>query len=186
MKTYLIKYLVLYTLTFCICYPLQANDADSDAQVETNGRHNYLLLDCVVGDASGPLQGAWIEVYENNAMVKTYFANKQGEFSFRLKLNGAYRVLVKCKGYYPKCIRLDASCPSRKSVPTFYFFVALLSEEAHPYLLQNDILNLPVGIVAYSPKRHKFMSDKRYTRDMLALYQKARLIGTHSNGIASD
>ncbi len=109
------------------------------------------------------LEGAFVELYENNDVVDAFETKKNGKFKFTLYNEHIYTIQITKKGYYTKRISVSTKLPADyEDFQKFEFNVGLVSKDEadyDPYLSE-----YPSALISFDKKKKEFTYDKNYTK----------------------
>jgi hypothetical protein len=114
-----------------------------------------------------------LEVFHENTLIESSEIKMNKPFERKLKKNVWYTIRVTKEGYSPLLISFNTALDNGAEVldNLFEFETALIDNETAGRM-NKDLIEFPVGIVAYNKKNQKFEARHDYTsRYMAALYK---------------
>ena len=147
------------------------------------------IFGAVKGDHR-PLDGATIDVFENNSIIQQVVSDEYGEFIISLNLNSNFIIEIKKQDYVSKRFQINTATADNTEKDSKYFFdfvVSLFLSFDDPDL---KLLENPIGIIQYDKNSHNFSFDREYSKNILARLDSittrhAQLIRNYNNAISS-
>ena len=126
-----------------------------------------LILEMVVTEEGRPTSGAEVNLYKDGSFVKKVYSGSKGVVELKLEPNGIYRVDIGgSDNFVKKKLQINT-----KDVPTEAFtqdtyFPAEVDIFRKLKGLDYNVLNDPIGKIAYDTKTENFEVDRAYTVQM--------------------
>jgi len=111
------------------------------------------------------LEGAKIKVMLNGEIDKTYEADADGRFSFRLDLNKNYGLVISKQGYFSKILSFNTAITNDDVGIWNYKFAVELIPEIEGF--DASILDEPIGKIKFVDRIGEFDYDEAYTTAQL-------------------
>jgi hypothetical protein len=111
---------------------------------------------------------------DNKVVEEKTLKVKQG-FKFILKRDVLYTLKIEKEGYIPRLLSISTKIPEKAELDDlfkFHFETNLIDEAFYTHFDDDDI-DFPIALVAYSKRCDCFEYDKKYTQELMA-----RLVGT--------
>ena len=147
------------------------------------------IFGAVKGDHR-PLEGATIEVFENNNIIQQVVSDEYGEFIISLNLNSNFIIEIQKQDYVSKRFQINTTTPDNTEKDNKYFFdfvVSLFISFDDPDL---KLLEKPLGIIQYEKNTHNFSFDRAYSKNILShldsiTTRHSQLIKNYNNAVSS-
>jgi len=123
------------------------------------------------------LEGKYtVKVLRDNKTVEEQTLKVKQGFKFVLKKGVMYTVKIEKEGYIPRLLSVSTKLPEKFDLDSHdlfkFHFETNLIDEAFYHHFDDDDVDFPIALVAYSKRCDCFEYDKKYTQELMS-----RLIG---------
>lgn len=151
--------LITYLLGFFFlipCFKAMAGPADTNSCLEIDGR---------ILNADEGIDGACtVELICANTTVASVLLKKgKKKFRFILKKNLDYSIRVSKKGYVSRLINVNTRLAAEYDDIYRFSFETSLIESSGSEKLNKELLDFPIAIIYFDPKKECFNYDREYT-----------------------
>lgn len=134
-------------------------------------KRDSILLTGLVFNNNDRVQGVVINVYYHNELWKVEHLKRNNRLNTYLPKNAILTIEITAPEHHTKRFMFNTTVPSSlKYLPKYQFDIDLFKEEELAGVLDNSILDFPVGLVEYDEKKKAFLRNKKYTKKMKKAY----------------
>jgi hypothetical protein len=106
-----------------------------------------------------------VELLKDNIVIDSTKVSVNKEFEFALSKNAWYTIRVTKDGYVPLLLSIDTKLEAENAlIYEFKFETELLDAKA--VNANNEIMELPIGLVQFDPANNRFYPVENYTADI--------------------
>jgi hypothetical protein len=105
-----------------------------------------------------------VEVIKNGEIIDTVMITwVRKKFTYLFECGSEYKLRISKQGFVPMLVMIDTKeIQDMKMMHQFEFETRLITEK-RAKTLNKELLNLPVAVITYDPKKKRFVYDKEYT-----------------------
>jgi hypothetical protein len=159
------RYLILFSILFVSIQSTVTGQSRFDApdSVEMTG---------MIFNDDNQVRDSKINIYQKNDLIKVVETSRSNRFRTNLPINSFLTIEITAPDYHTKRFIFDTTLPEDvKKAPDFEFDMDIFSKEEMSNV-NTSLLDFPVGLVDYNPRKKKFMRNVEYTKKMKARYMK--------------
>lgn len=113
-----------------------------------------------------------VNIYSQNKLIKNIHVKASNRFVTYLPVNCMLTIEISAENYHTKRFMFDTNLPEgTKPIPKYDFDIDIFKEEELSDV-NTSLLDFPVGLVSYDPKKKVFIRNKKYTKRMKKAYLK--------------
>ncbi len=106
-----------------------------------------------------------VELFNENQLVSETIIKMDKPFEYKLEKNVWYTIRVTKEGFLPLTISFNTEVGSEEIVNNMFYFETELIEMADAKFLNPDLIDFPVGVVAFNKDSKKFEARDVYTNN---------------------
>ena len=111
-----------------------------------------------------------IYIYDRNELIKRIEVRSSNRFTVNLPINAILMIEIQAPEFHTKRFIFDTNLPKDvEEAPSYEFDMDIFSE-AELEGVNTSLMDFPIGIVSYNPKKKKFLRNKDYTKKMKKRY----------------
>lgn len=116
------------------------------------------------------VRGLIVNVYVNNDKIKAEHVKNSNRFRLNVPYNAMLTIEITAPDFHAKRFIIDSNLPNGvKQAPRYEFDIDIFRENEIEGV-NSSILDFPVGLVDYDPKKKEFRRNKKYTKRMKKVY----------------
>lgn len=159
------RYLILFSIFFVSFY------SSISAQGRFDAADSVQMTGMIFND-DNQVRDSKINIYHKNDLIKVVKTNRSNRFRTNLPIDAFLTIEITAPDYHTKRFIFDTTLPEDlKKTPNFEFDMDIFSKEEMSNV-NTSLLDFPVGLVDYNPRKKKFMRNVEYTKKMKARYMK--------------